>query len=70
MLVRVPIDHHNLYERMAEEPGIPLGSWVTMQLAELYDLPIPEYIHEELAAAEQRRRADESRQELPMPRTA
>lgn len=70
MLVRVPVDHHADYEQQAAEMGIPLGSWVTLQLAELRGLAVPDYIYEEIEAARERRRINESRQELPIPRIA
>ncbi|KXZ58732.1 hypothetical protein Mlaev_02435 [Microbacterium laevaniformans] len=68
--VRVPLDHHAVYTRHAEELGIPLGSWVALQLADAQNLPVPAYIEEELRRAQARRDAEDSRQELPMPRTA
>lgn len=67
---RVPIEHHAVYNQAAEDLGIPLGSLVELRLAELYGLEVPTYIQQELRRAQARREAEESRQELPMLRTA
>lgn len=57
LLSRVPDDQYAVYEAAAERLGIPIGSYSTMRLAEIHNLPVPEYILEEIRAAADRRAA-------------
>ncbi len=53
--VRPPINQKLVYEERARSMGISLGSWAVMRLAEAENLPVPEYIQDEIARAEARR---------------
>ncbi|WP_337007231.1 hypothetical protein [Microbacterium sp. LB12] len=57
LLSRVPDDQYAVYEAAAERLGIPIGSYSTMRLAEIHNLPVPDYILEEIRAAADRRAA-------------
>lgn len=58
VVARVPEDHYAVYNAEAAQLGIPIGSWATMQLAKLYNLPVPQYVLEEIEDAAYRRAAE------------
>jgi len=58
LLSRVPDDHYAVYDAEADRLGIPIGSYSTMRLAEIHNLPVPDYILEEIRAAADRRAAE------------
>ncbi len=68
--MRVPVDHHDVYQQKADALGIPLSSYVAMRLAELEGLEVPGYVQEELRAAEVRRFVERTQEELPLAQTA
>ena len=55
LLSRVPDDQYEVYEAEAHKLGIPIGSYNTMRMAELHNLPVPQYILDELQRAKERR---------------
>ncbi len=58
LLSRVPDDQYAVYEAEAHKLGIPIGSYTTMELAKLHKLPVPQYILDELARAQERREVE------------
>ena len=70
--VRVPDDQYEIYAQQAAAIGIPIGSWVAIQLAQTKHLDIPSYITAEITKAEERRKAEEAAraEELHMLRSA
>ena len=40
----VPVEHKALYERLAEQMGIPLTDYVALYMARAHNLPDPDYI--------------------------
>lgn len=58
LLSRVPDDQYEVYEAEAHKLGIPIGSYATMELAKLHNLPVPKYILDELDRAQKRREAE------------
>lgn len=68
--VRVPDDQYEIYAKEAATLGIPIGSWVAIQLAQTKHLDIPPYITAEIVKAEERRKADEREKERDMLWTA
>lgn len=57
LLSRIPDDQYAVYEAESERLGIPIGSYTTMRLAEIHNLPVPDYILEEIRVAAERREA-------------
>ena len=60
--VRIPMDQYKIYAKLAEERGIPLGSYIVLLLAETHALDIPSYISDEIQRAENFR----TQEELPL----
>lgn len=70
LIVRTPVEQHEIYLAHANELGIPLGSWVALTLAKAEGLPVPEYIEEEIRKAASRRAQEAEQEELPLARSA
>ncbi|PZR02994.1 MAG: hypothetical protein DI536_36535 [Archangium gephyra] len=68
--LRVPVDHHDVYQQKADALGIPLSSYVAMRMAELEGLDVPAYVQEELRKADVRRFIERTQEELPLAQTA
>lgn len=43
--VRVPRNHYEVYADAARESGLSLSDYLMSVLAELNELPVPEYVH-------------------------
>jgi len=52
---RVPTPHHHVFEARAKELGISVSSWVALKLAEVEDLPIPDFVQLDLDKARAKR---------------
>lgn len=52
---RIPDDQYAIYDAAALKLGIPIGSYITMRLAENHGLPVPEYVLDEIETARVRR---------------
>lgn len=63
---RAPREHYEVYLSEAEDLGIPLSSWIELALCELKGLDVPDYITQEIHRAEERRRVEQTQEELPL----
>lgn len=68
--VRYPEAYQPVFERLAEEAGIPLSSWLALAVSQQAGLEIPDYVQDELRKAERERVIRATEQELQMPRSA
>ena len=46
MMVRVPIDHHEVYKREADRLGMDYGTYFAWCMARLHELPWPAHTHD------------------------
>ena len=68
--VRYPQAYDPVLERLAEDAGFPLSSWLALAVSQQAGLEIPDYVKDELRKAEQERAIRATEQELDMPRSA
>ena len=55
--VRAPLDQGTVYQERADALGIHYGTYATMVLAQAHNLPLPDFVVEELEKAKQARNA-------------
>lgn len=58
--VRPPVGHLAVYQERAESMGLSLSDYVVLALAQSHDLPVPDYIIEELEKVRTKREAERS----------
>lgn len=64
--VRYPAAYDQVFERLADEAGIPVSSWLAMAVSKQAGLDVPDYVQDELRRAAQERAARALEQEIDM----
>lgn len=64
--MRYPAAYDQVFERLADEAGIPVSSWLAMAVSKQAGLDVPDYVQDELRRAAQERAARALEQEIDM----
>jgi len=64
--VSFPTEHHDTYQKAADELGVSFSTYVAWVMAQSTNQPMPQWITDEIKAGQNKR----LQEELPMARTA
>lgn len=64
--VRYPEAYDQVFERLADEAGIPVSSWLALAVSKQAGLEVPDYVQDELRRAAQQRAIRETEREMDM----
>lgn len=64
--MRYPKDYDPILERLAEESGLHISSWLALAVSKQAGLEVPDYVKDELDKAQRERAARATEQELDM----